>query len=61
MCWDCDYDETVGEYGDIGLTPESHVCLAFEIKQLAKEIRTGRLIVALCSGSRRDLACSIIR
>lgn len=60
MFWNWGYDGTVGEYGDIGLTAEVHVRLAFEIKNLAEEICQGRLIVVLCGGHRRDLACSII-
>jgi len=54
--WNWGYDGTVGEYGDIGLTPELHTLLASEIKKLAGEICSGRLIVVLCGGSRRDLA-----
>ena len=58
--WNWGYDGTVGEYGDIGLTPELHALLASEIKKMAEEICSGRLIVVLCGGSRRDLARLII-
>ena len=58
--WNWGYDGTVGAYGDIGLTPELHALLALEIKKVAEEICSGRLIVVLCGGSRRDLARLII-
>ena len=58
--WNWGYDGTIGEYGDIGLTPESHVGLAYVLKELAEELCMGRLIVVLCGGSRRDLASLII-
>jgi len=58
--WNWGYDGTVGEYGDIGLTPELHTRLASETKKTAEEICSGRLIVVLCGGSRRDLARLII-
>ena len=59
--WNWGYDGTVGEYGDVGLTPESHVRVASVLKDLAEELSKGRLIVVLCGGSRRDLASLIIR
>jgi hypothetical protein len=58
--WNWGYDGTVGEYGDIGLSPHLHVRVASEIKKLAEEFCKGRLIVVLCGGSRRDRACLII-
>ena len=58
--WNWGYDGTVGAYGDIGLTPELHALLALEIKKVAEEICSGRLIVVLCGGSRRDLVRLII-
>jgi acetoin utilization deacetylase AcuC-like enzyme len=58
--WNWGYDGTAGEYGDIGLTPESHVRVASVLKKLAEELCKGRLIVVLCGGSRRDLASLII-
>ena len=54
--WNWGYDGTIGEYGDIGLSPVLHLRIAREIKQLADEICNGRLIVVLCGGRRRDLA-----
>jgi acetoin utilization deacetylase AcuC-like enzyme len=58
--WNWGYDGTVGEYGDMGLSPEFHVRLALEIREFAEEVSKGRLVVILCGGSRRDLASSII-
>ena len=58
--WNWGYDGTVGEYGDMGLTPDSHVLLTSVLKDLAEELCMGRLIVVLCGGSRRDLASLII-
>jgi acetoin utilization deacetylase AcuC-like enzyme len=58
--WNWGYDGTRGDYGDIGLTPDSHVLFAREIKLAADRLCHGRLIVVLCGGSRRDLARYII-
>ena len=58
--WNWGYDGTIGEYGDIGLTPEFHIKLAKEIKEVAQEVCEGRLIVVLCGGGRRDLASFLI-
>ena len=58
--WNWGYDGTNGEYGDIGLTPESHVLFARELKRAADTLCHGRLIVVLCGGSRRDLAHHLI-
>lgn len=58
--WNWGYDGTIGDYGDIGLTPEFHSMLALTIRQLAEEICAGRLITVLCGGSRRDLAYKLI-
>jgi len=58
--WNWGYDGTAGEYGDVGLSPESHVRVASVLKELAGELCKGRLIVVLCGGSRRDLASLII-
>jgi len=58
--WNWGYDGTIGEYGDIGLTPESHLQMTREIKKLANEVCSGRLIVVLCGGSRRDYANFLI-
>lgn len=58
--WNWGYDGTRGEYGDMGLSPESHVMLAKELKRLADRVCQGRLIVVLCGGSRRDIARLII-
>jgi len=58
--WNWGYDGTTGEYGDIGLTPDFHLQLAMEINKLAREVCNGRLIIILCGGSRRDLACFLV-
>jgi len=58
--WNWGYDGTIGEYGDIGVTPESHLQMAREIKELANEVCSGRLIIILCGGSRRDYANFLI-
>ena len=58
--WNWGYDGTKGEYGDLGLTPDVHLKLATDIKQLAVRICHGREVVVLCGGSRRDLASLLI-
>jgi acetoin utilization deacetylase AcuC-like enzyme len=58
--WNWGYDGTVGEYGDMGFSPEVHLKLAAQIKQVAEETCSGRLIIVLCGGSRRDLARFLI-
>lgn len=58
--WNWGYDGTEGDYGNIGITPEAHVRLSQEFKSLADQLCQGRLIVVLCGGSRRDLACRLI-
>lgn len=58
--WNWGYDGTIGDYGDMGLTPELHPMLALKIRQLAEDVCFGRLITILCGGSRRDLACRLI-
>ena len=60
MFWNFGYDGTVNDYGDIGLSPESHISLAELFKWAADEVAQGRLIVVLCGGSRRDLARDLI-
>jgi len=58
--WNWGYDGTIGEYGDIGLTLKFHLQMAMEIKKLAYEVCSGRLIIILCGGSRRDYANFLI-
>jgi acetoin utilization deacetylase AcuC-like enzyme len=58
--WNWGYDGTVGEYGDMGLTPELHEQLALKIRKVAEEVSESRLVVILCGGSRRELASLII-
>ena len=58
--WNWGYDGTIGEYGDMGLSPEVHLRLAAQITRLAQETCSGRLIIILCGGSRRDLALFLI-
>ena len=54
--WNWGYDGTMGEYGDMGLTPECHVQLARTFRSVADEVCKGRLIVVLCGGSGRETA-----
>jgi acetoin utilization deacetylase AcuC-like enzyme len=58
--WNWGYDGTVGDYGDMGLSPDFQLKLATEIKLLSNDISGGRLVVVLCGGSRRDLATLLI-
>jgi acetoin utilization deacetylase AcuC-like enzyme len=58
--WNWGYDGTQGDYGDIGISPDTHVRLAQEFKRVADQLCQGRLIVVLCGGSRRDLARYLI-
>lgn len=58
--WNWGYDGTIGEYGDMGLTPELHLQMTRVVKKLAYEVCSGRLIMVLCGGSRRDLARFLI-
>jgi acetoin utilization deacetylase AcuC-like enzyme len=58
--WNWGYDGTIGDYGDLGLSPKLHLRLATEIKKWAHEVCGGRLIIVLCGGSRRDLATFLI-
>jgi len=60
LFWNWGYDGTQGEYGDMGLTPDCHFRLTRELKQAADELCSGRLIVVLCGGSRRELARLLI-
>lgn len=60
LFWNWGYDGTIGDYGDMGLTPEFHSMLAVKIRQLAEKVCSGRLITVLCGGSRRDLAYRLI-
>lgn len=58
--WNWGYDGTVGEYGDIGLTPSCHVEIARLITGAALQLCRGRLITVLCGGGRRELASQLI-
>jgi acetoin utilization deacetylase AcuC-like enzyme len=58
--WNWGYDGTQGEYGDIGLTPHLHIELACRLRNISEEACHGRLVVILCGGARRDLACYLI-
>ncbi len=58
--WNWGYDGTQGDYGDIGLSPDLHQRLARELKTVVAQVCSGRLIVVLCGGSRRDLARRLI-
>jgi len=58
--WNWGYDGTLGDYGDMGITPETHTRLADLFKETADELCEGKLITVLCGGSRRDLARHLI-
>jgi acetoin utilization deacetylase AcuC-like enzyme len=58
--WNWGYDGTIGEYGGTGLTPELQLRIARETKALAREVCSGRLVIILCGGGRRDLASFLI-
>lgn len=60
LFWNWGYDNTRGEYGNMGLIPQFHVLLVRELKDLGGEICRGKMIVVLCGGSRKDLARSLI-
>jgi len=58
--WNWGYDGTQGDYGDMGIAPDAHIGLAQMFREISEEVCQGRLIVVLCGGSRRDLACYLI-
>lgn len=58
--WEFGYDNTQGDYGDIGLSPEVHVRIAGVVKTCADEICDGRLAVILCGGAEPDTATHAI-
>jgi len=56
LFWEFGYDATQGEYGDKGLTKDSHIKFARIIKGAADEVCHSRLIAILCGGSSRAIA-----
>lgn len=58
--WNWGYDGTIGEYGDIGLTPKLHFQMARDIKGQAQEVCKGKLVIILSGGSQRNLAALLI-
>jgi acetoin utilization deacetylase AcuC-like enzyme len=60
LFWNWGYDGTTGEYGDMGLSPSCHLKVARLLAATARELCKGRLIVVLCGGSCRELACQLI-
>lgn len=58
--WNWGYDGTIGEYGDMALTPKFHLQLAMEVKKVAEQVCNGRLITVLCGGHSRELAALLI-
>ena len=58
--WNWGYDGTLGEYGDMGLSPDCHFALAEELRALAEEVCSGRLVVVLCGGQGRETATYMI-
>jgi acetoin utilization deacetylase AcuC-like enzyme len=58
--WNWGYDGIRGEYGNLGLSPDSQAQLARELRGMADRFCSGSIIVVLCGGSRRDLARYLI-
>ncbi|MBN2061227.1 MAG: hypothetical protein JW882_12510, partial [Deltaproteobacteria bacterium] len=58
--WNWGYDGTIGEYGDLGLTPAVHKRLARLLKNIAGNVCAGRLITILCGGHGRKMASNLI-
>ncbi|HCP60427.1 MAG TPA: histone deacetylase, partial [Dehalococcoidia bacterium] len=58
--WEFGYDATQGEYGDKGLSRDSHLRMARLIKEAADRVCRGRLITILCGGSGRAVAAHTI-
>ena len=52
--WEFGYDNTLGDYGDIGLSREVHIDLLKLIKETAGSICGGKLVVILCGGSSSE-------
>jgi len=52
--WEFGYDNTLGDYGDIGLSREVHISLLEFIKEAAEKVCGGRLVVILCGGSSSE-------
>lgn len=54
--WEFGYDNTRGDYGDIGLAPECHIKIAQIATEVADRVCQGRLVVILCGGSSPETA-----
>jgi acetoin utilization deacetylase AcuC-like enzyme len=54
--WEFGYDNTRGDYGDIGLTPDCHIGIAKIATEVANRVCQGKLVVILCGGSSPDTA-----
>jgi acetoin utilization deacetylase AcuC-like enzyme len=54
--WEFGYDTTRGDYGDIGLSEETHLHLTTLIKEGADLTCDGNLVVILCGGSSPETA-----
>ena len=52
--WEFGYDNTLGDYGDIGLSREVHLGLLKLIKAAAEKVCGGKLVVILCGGSSSE-------
>ena len=52
--WEFGYDNTLGDYGDIGLNREVHLDLLKVIKKAADKVCGGKLVVILCGGSSSE-------
>lgn len=52
--WEFGYDNTLGDYGDIGLSKDVHLHLLKLIRDVAEKVCGGKLVVILCGGSSSD-------
>lgn len=60
LFWNWGFDGTQGDYGDIGISSESHARMALGLRYAADKLCLGRLIVVLCGGRQRVVARSVI-
>lgn len=58
--WEFGYDNTIGDYGDIGLTKDCHLKIAEIVKEVSDDICESRVICILCGGSDKDTASYVI-
>lgn len=56
LFWNWGYDGTIGDYGDMGLSPGCHLKLARVFKSMADSVCQSKLVVVLCGGHSRATA-----